>query len=94
VRLHEKLRQLKGDMSEGALAEAAGLPYPSVHSYCLGRRMPSFPAVVKLAAALHVDCRAFADCEDVAGAPARIDRPKAEASPATRRPRGRPRKEK
>jgi transcriptional regulator with XRE-family HTH domain len=64
MRFHERLRELKGGMSESALAEASGLPYPSVHSYCLGRRMPTFPAVVKLARGLGVSLEAFADCVD------------------------------
>jgi hypothetical protein len=69
MKFHDKLRQLKGEMSETALAKAAGLPYPSVHSYCLGRRMPTLPAALKLARALGVACEAFADCEDVKGEP-------------------------
>jgi transcriptional regulator with XRE-family HTH domain len=64
----EKLRQLRdgAGLSEAKLAEAAGLTFASVHGYGLGRRTPSFPAVVKLARALGVTCEAFADCEDVA----------------------------
>jgi plasmid maintenance system antidote protein VapI len=65
MKFHELLRKLKGDMSEAKLAEAAGIPYPSVHSYCLGRRMPTFAAVVKLARALGTTCEAFAECEDL-----------------------------
>jgi transcriptional regulator with XRE-family HTH domain len=64
----EKLRQLRdgAGLSEAKLAEAAGLTFASVHGYGLGRRTPSFPAVVKLARALGVTCEAFADCEDMA----------------------------
>jgi hypothetical protein len=83
MKFHEKLRELKGGMSEAALAGAAGLPYPSVHSYCLGRRMPTFGAVVMLARALGTTCEAFADCDDIAA-----DRG------GKAKPRGRPRKEK
>jgi hypothetical protein len=65
MKFHELLRKLKADMSETKLAEAAGIPYPSVHSYCLGRRIPTFAAVVKLASALGTTCEAFAECEDL-----------------------------
>ncbi len=87
MRFHEKLRELKGGMSEAALASAAGLPYPSVHSYCLGRRMPTFGAVVKLARALGTTCEAFADCEDLLNANGRTA-----ASAAPKKPRGWPRR--
>lgn len=85
MKFHEKLRDVKGDMSESALATAAGLPYPSVHSYCLGRRMPTFEAVVKLARALNVSVEAFAECvggeEPAVGDAGRTARP---AGPAKR----------
>jgi transcriptional regulator with XRE-family HTH domain len=63
----EKLRELKdaAGLSEAKLAEASGLAPGSVHSYALGRRKPSFDAVVKLARALGVDCTAFAECVDM-----------------------------
>jgi transcriptional regulator with XRE-family HTH domain len=63
----EKLRALRDQagMSEAKLAETSGLTLSSVHAYGLGRRKPSFEAVVKLARALGVTCEAFADCEDV-----------------------------
>ena len=90
MNFHEKLRQLKGEMSEAGLAKAAELPYPSVHSYCLGRRMPSFPAIVKMAKALGVTCEAFADCDDVAGEPPpkkKSAKPKIEAPAPKRQPK-------
>ena len=64
----ERLRQLRDarGWSEAKLAEASGLPVATVHNYSLGRRKPSFAAVVKLARALGVTCEAFADCEDIA----------------------------
>lgn len=65
MRFHQRLRELKGDMSEAALADAAGLPYATVHNYILGRRSPAFGAVVKLARALGTTCETFADCEDL-----------------------------
>jgi transcriptional regulator with XRE-family HTH domain len=63
----EKLRELRGAvrLSEARLAETAGLTFASVHSYGLGRRKPSFAAVVKMARALGVTCEAFANCQDL-----------------------------
>jgi transcriptional regulator with XRE-family HTH domain len=93
----EKLRELRDarSLSEAKLAEASGVAFGALHFYGLGRRKPSFAAVVKLAKALGVDCTAFADCEDVTGeepaAPGRKrgkDRAKPEAPPE-RKPRGR-----
>jgi len=71
MRFCDKLREMKGELSEAALAAAAGLPYATVHNYILGRRLPGYGAVVKLAAALGTDCRAFVGCEDLAGEPAK-----------------------
>ncbi len=63
----EKLRELrdKAGLSEAKLAELSGLTFASVHGYGLGRRKPSFNAVVKLSKALGVTCEAFADCDDM-----------------------------
>lgn len=92
----EKLRQLRDEagLSEAKLAEAAGLTFASVHGYGLGRRTPSFPAVVKLARALGVTCEAFADCEDMADGEeatkrANPSKPRARAD-NPKRTRGRP----
>jgi transcriptional regulator with XRE-family HTH domain len=65
----ERMRELREavGLSEAKLADKAGLPFGSVHGYGLGRRKPSFAAVVKIARALGVTCEAFADCEDVGG---------------------------
>jgi transcriptional regulator with XRE-family HTH domain len=65
----EKLRALRdaAGLSEARLAGAAGLTFASVHGYGLGRRKPSFEAVVKIARALGTGCEAFADCSDVGG---------------------------
>jgi transcriptional regulator with XRE-family HTH domain len=65
----EKLRHLRdaAGLSEAKLAEASGLTFASVHGYGLGRRTPSFPAVVKIARALNVTCEEFSDCEDMDG---------------------------
>jgi transcriptional regulator with XRE-family HTH domain len=65
----EKLRELrdKAGLTEVALANKSGVAFGALHYYVLGRRKPSFAAVVKLAAALGVTCEAFADCDDVRG---------------------------
>jgi hypothetical protein len=48
-----------------ALARKSGVAFGALHFYGMGKRKPSFAAVVKLAAALGVTCEAFADCDDV-----------------------------
>lgn len=64
----EKLRELRNarGLSEAKLAEVSGIPFGTVHVYSIGRRKPSFAAVVKLAKALDVTCEAFAECDDIA----------------------------
>jgi transcriptional regulator with XRE-family HTH domain len=89
VTFAQKLRQLRDSagVSEARLAAASGVPFGTVHEYGLGRRKPSFAAVVKLAKALGVTCEAFAECDDVVAddqgekAPARGRPPKAPPSP-------------
>jgi transcriptional regulator with XRE-family HTH domain len=67
---HQKLRELKGEMTEAALHKATGIPAGTLHNYLLGRRLPGYGAVVKIAEALGADCRAFSDCDDLLeGAP-------------------------
>jgi transcriptional regulator with XRE-family HTH domain len=85
----ERLRQLRdaAGMSEAKLAEASGVSFSSIHEYGLGRRKPSFAAVVKIARALAVTCEAFADCEDM------TDEAKA-AGKKTGKPQGRARRSK
>jgi transcriptional regulator with XRE-family HTH domain len=65
----EKMRKLRDEagLSEARLAKAAGVAFGTLHEYGLGRRMPSFGNVVKIARALGVDCTAFADCSDMDG---------------------------
>jgi transcriptional regulator with XRE-family HTH domain len=87
----QRLRELRDaqGLSEAKLSQASGVAFGAVHDYGLGRRKPSFAAVVKIARALGITCEAFADCEDVAvGEDAQ--------RPAAKRPakRPRPRKEK
>lgn len=80
MRFGEKLRKLKGDeMSEAKLAKASGVPLGALHGYLLppgssGHRKPSFENVVKLARVFGLTCNDFADCEDIAGAPAKAKR--------------------
>jgi transcriptional regulator with XRE-family HTH domain len=100
----ERLRALRDSagLSEAKLAEASGVSFAAIHEYGMGRRKPSFEAVVKLARALGVDCTAFADCVNAAGeepsAPGRKggkDRGKPDAPPADQgeaEPPKRPRK--
>lgn len=96
----ERLRELReaAGLSETKLAERSGLTFASVHGYGLGRRTPSFPAAVKLARALGVDCTAFAGCDDVTAgndSPAEVEQPAGEKPAAQPRPKpGRPRRPK
>jgi transcriptional regulator with XRE-family HTH domain len=55
----------KAGLSEAKLAEASGVKLGALHEYGLGRRKPSFAAVVKIARALGLTCEAFADCSDL-----------------------------
>lgn len=81
MRFAEKLQSLreKAGLSQSQLAQASGVPVWTLRGYEQGRREPLWHVLFKLADALGVDCRAFADC--VSEEPA-ADRP------AT--PRGRP----
>jgi transcriptional regulator with XRE-family HTH domain len=80
MRFADKLRELRASagLSEAKLATASGVSFASVHEYGLGRRKPSFEAVVKIAAALGVTCEAFAQCVDV-------DKPGAKKKPRRRK---------
>ncbi len=65
-----ELRRLRvaAGLTQEALARKAATSVGNVRNYEQGIRLPTFPLVVKLAAALGVDCSAFAKCEDVTGA--------------------------
>lgn len=65
----EKLRALreKAGLTQAAMAERAGLSLGTIRNYEQDLRMPTLPAVVKLARAVGVDCTAFAECSDVTG---------------------------
>ena len=54
-------------MSRRQLGDAASVPFGTLHHYEDGRRAPSFANVVRLAAALALDCTAFSQCDDVTG---------------------------
>jgi transcriptional regulator with XRE-family HTH domain len=71
MRLSSELKRLRegAGLTQEALAQKAGMSVGNVRNYEQGIRLPSFPAVVKLCAALGVDCTAFAKCEDVKNEP-------------------------
>jgi transcriptional regulator with XRE-family HTH domain len=77
MKFAEKMRELRDakGLSEAKLAEASGVPFGTIHEYGLGRRKPSFAAVVKIAKALGVDCTAFAGCGDVNEAEPEAEKP-------------------
>jgi transcriptional regulator with XRE-family HTH domain len=85
----KKLRALReqAGLSEARLANVSGLTYASIHSYGLGRRKPSFAAVVKIAHALGVTCEAFSDCDDVAADDQEAIRPVARGARKKKRTR-------
>src|SRR5262245_58740696 len=56
------LREAKG-LSEAKLADASGVSFATLRNYAMGRRAPSFEAVVKIARALGVTTEEFAACE-------------------------------
>jgi transcriptional regulator with XRE-family HTH domain len=61
-----RLRNAAG-LSQEKLAVSAGISVANIRNYEQNRRLPSFPVLVKMAAALGVSCEAFAQCEDVKG---------------------------
>jgi transcriptional regulator with XRE-family HTH domain len=69
MKFGEKLRQEREarGLTRESLAASSGVPFGTIHGYEIGRRAPSFANVVKLAAALGLDCTMFAGCEDVGG---------------------------
>ena len=82
----QKMREMRdaAGLSEAKLADASGLPFATIHSYGMGRRKPSFAAVVKIASALNASCEAFSECDDIVN--------DEEAAPEPPRAKGRPRK--
>lgn len=82
MKFSEKLRELRdaAGLTQEQLAQKAGMSVGNVRNYEQGIRLPTFPAVVKLAAALAVTCEAFAECSDVTG-----EDPEEEKKPATKK---------
>lgn len=83
MRFSERLRALRdgAGLTQEQLAQRAGTSVGNVRNYEQGIRLPTFPLVVKLAAALETDCTAFADCEDVTG-----EEEKPKPKPAPKKP--------
>jgi transcriptional regulator with XRE-family HTH domain len=73
----------KRNLTQAQLADASGVPVGTLRDYEQGKRTPSFPNVIKLAAALGVSCEAFAGCDHV------TDRPPAKKAAAKKAGRGR-----
>lgn len=53
------------ELTQEALAKKSRIPLGSIRNYEQSHRLPTFPAIVALAAALGTDCTAFAACSDV-----------------------------
>jgi transcriptional regulator with XRE-family HTH domain len=90
-----RLRELRTEagLTQGELAEKAGVKRGAIARWELGTREPSWSNVVALADALAVSCDAFR--QEPAGAPEpHPGRPRKPAppEPAPQRPLGRPRK--
>ena len=92
-----RLRELRvaARLTQGQLAEKAGVKRGAIARWELGTREPSWSNVVALADALGVSCDEFRQEPGAAPEPQR-GRPRKAAPPeaAPKRPRGRPRKEK
>jgi transcriptional regulator with XRE-family HTH domain len=60
----ERLQRLRNEagLTQMGLADRAGVPLTSLRNWEHDRREPLVSVLFKLAAALGVDCRAFADC--------------------------------
>lgn len=76
----KRLREAAG-LTQEQLAQKAGTSVGNVRNYEQAVRLPTFPIVVKLAAALGVTCEAFSGCEDVAG---QAERPAPKKKPGKR----------
>jgi transcriptional regulator with XRE-family HTH domain len=68
MKFREKLAELRqqSGMSQPTFAEKIKMPLPTYRQYEQGQRTRiPFSAVVAIAKALGVDCRAFAECSDI-----------------------------
>jgi transcriptional regulator with XRE-family HTH domain len=63
----DRLKQLrtKTGLTERELADKSGVAFEVIHEYGLGRRAPTFSAVVAIARVLKTDCKAFMRCSDI-----------------------------
>jgi transcriptional regulator with XRE-family HTH domain len=90
-----RLRELRetAGLTQGQLADKAGLTREGVAQLETGRRKPVWETVLALTDALGVSCDAFAQepVRSYLPGPGRPPKP-APAQPAVKRPRGRPRK--
>ncbi|WP_149113680.1 helix-turn-helix domain-containing protein [Limnoglobus roseus] len=62
----ERLRELRADQTQEAIARAAGVPIGTYRNLEQGRRSPSWPNVVRLSRALNVTSATFDGCDEVA----------------------------
>jgi transcriptional regulator with XRE-family HTH domain len=64
VTFAERLRELrhKAGLTQEALADAAGVPLPSLRGYEQGTREPFWHVLLRLARGLGVPAEAFGDC--------------------------------
>jgi transcriptional regulator with XRE-family HTH domain len=81
----EKLKTLRLEkgFSEARLADESGVMAGALHTYAIGSRTPSFPAVVRIAKALGVSLDVFADCDDMQGDEDKPSKPTGRASKPT-----------
>jgi transcriptional regulator with XRE-family HTH domain len=71
MKFGEKLKELRNgtDMSQPAFAERVELTVGAVRDYEQGRRLPSWPVLVRIARVLGVTVDTFSDCDEVAVKP-------------------------
>jgi transcriptional regulator with XRE-family HTH domain len=83
----ERLRDLRhqAGLTQTALAEAAGVPVPSLRGYEQGTREPFWHVMLRLARGLGVPAEAFADCTSKDDRPGRGQGARPPRRPARRR---------
>jgi transcriptional regulator with XRE-family HTH domain len=77
----ERLQRLRNEagLTQMGLADRAGVPLTSLRNWEHDRREPLVSVLFKLATALGVDCRAFADCIGQPEPPKKTTRKRKEA---------------
>lgn len=67
MRFKDLLQQLreKAGLTQTTLSESSGIPLGSIRNYEQGHRIPSWPAVVRMANAIGVSADAFSKCDEV-----------------------------